>query len=393
MGFLYKLKYFILAALLISDISVFIYYVRNACPMDTPQSIVGKPQLGRVEMDFQNPSILPVMEYYDYYYYDQYKNYYLLCEHLNVIGSIYHYTNMIKNFIYFDSFAFPHHKIFNNLVWAPRNRTISTPDLLIYDVPYAVKASDNTYASMVYYGVERDLVMVHDTDDASVHDGLPASIQKRKPQEYKPQLYQGYLGKVKNYKSNRLTLYSFPYPGECPQYRASTFLTLDSGLLRLAVADKNTDHYQELSPVQGGIVSGMTFDVNNIRKGWVTAGFSKEQPDKKYSFICYENLSGTTGVWKNEWDNLGFDYVSRNNGWLVILFPYDKKWKITVDDKPVEFYRANYSFMALPISEGKHKVLIQYWPDTWLRQFLLVSMLLSAACLCWVLYKSIGQAL
>ena len=108
----------------------------------------------------------------------------------------------------------------------------------------------------------------------------------------------------------------------------------------------------------------MTFNVNNIRKGWVTAGFSKRQINKKYIFACYENLSGIMDVWRNEGDNLGFNYVSRNNGWLVILFPYDKKWKIMIDDKPVEFYRANYSFMSLPITEGKHKVLIQYWPDT-----------------------------
>ena len=149
--------------------------------------------------------------------------------------------------------------------------------------------------------------------------------------------------------------------------------------------------FKELSPVQGGVINDMSFDVNNIRKGWVTAGFLNKQ-DTTYMFGCYEALTGVTNVWKRTWDDFGFDYKSTRNGWLVMLYPYDKKFKIQMDSRPVEFYRANYSFLAFPITKGDHKILVQYWPQTHLRIFIGISVVTAMVLLFYIVMLCLRPA-
>ena len=85
-------------------------------------------------------------------------------------------------------------------------------------------------------------------------------------------------------------------------------------------------------------------------------------------------------VWRNEHDNLGISYQAPRDGWLVIHFPFDERWRLTIDNKDAKFYRANKYFVSTPIRKGQHKILIQYWPNTFLRELILASVSLKVFC-------------
>ena len=48
------------------------------------------------------------------------------------------------------------------------------------------------------------------------------------------------------------------------------------------------------------------------------------------------------------------------NGLVYISDNFANQWKAYVDGKQTEILRANYSFMAIPVTKGKHTILLQY---------------------------------
>jgi uncharacterized membrane protein YfhO len=48
------------------------------------------------------------------------------------------------------------------------------------------------------------------------------------------------------------------------------------------------------------------------------------------------------------------------DGLIYISDNYVPQWKAYVDGKPEEILRANYSFMAIPVTKGDHTVALQY---------------------------------
>ena len=67
---------------------------------------------------------------------------------------------------------------------------------------------------------------------------------------------------------------------------------------------------------------------------------------------------------------------------------YPKGWQITIDGKPTEMFRANYTLRALPIPQGKHTVVFEFAPksikvtDT-IAYIALLIMLLTAGWIVW----------
>jgi len=48
---------------------------------------------------------------------------------------------------------------------------------------------------------------------------------------------------------------------------------------------------------------------------------------------------------------------------LMVLDNYYPQWKATVDGQPVEVFRANYTFRAVPVGAGEHEVAFRYDPS------------------------------
>ena len=120
--------------------------------------------------------------------------------------------------------------------------------------------------------------------------------------------------------------------------------------------------------------------MQNIKEGKLTAAIPRADfiPGQQFVFFYpSDKNAGVLGLWKSQYDNLGIDYRAQRSGWAVLQYPYDEKWKITVDGKTIKYYRVNKCFVGFPIAQGDHKILIQYWPDTSLRFWLLVSAVLT----------------
>ena len=47
---------------------------------------------------------------------------------------------------------------------------------------------------------------------------------------------------------------------------------------------------------------------------------------------------------------------------LLLTDSFYPGWKATIDDKPSEILRANYTFRALVVPQGNHKVIFSYKP-------------------------------
>ena len=49
-------------------------------------------------------------------------------------------------------------------------------------------------------------------------------------------------------------------------------------------------------------------------------------------------------------------------GWLVLLDNYFPGWQALIDGTPAKIYRANFTFRAVRVSEGRHQVEFFYRP-------------------------------
>jgi hypothetical protein len=178
---------------------------------------------------------------------------------------------------------------------------------------------------------------------------------------------------------NNMMIWDFPLKGTIPDYFATNILTHDHWVrFFLQSADQK---YMELAPVQGELLRPMTFDVQNIKEGKVFVALPVNMPLtglKGVLVLKMRDASGITSVWRHHSDETGITFQAPADGWLGIQFPYDPKWRIEVDGKPVHFYRADKSFIGLPVMQGEHRILVRYWPYSWLRWGLPLSILLTS---------------
>jgi hypothetical protein len=176
-------------------------------------------------------------------------------------------------------------------------------------------------------------------------------------------------GKSKSLKG--LIQYSFDLPKDFPAWISTSLFTQDQFNTVVSIENQN------LEPAQGKLVRPFTYDVQNIKTGKLMILLpEKYDIEKRSATLGIKKRQNVLKVWKNENDNLGIDYYAEKDGWIVFHFPYDRRWKITNDDKSVAVYRANKYFLSFPVKKGEHKILLQYWPDTNLRAMIAVSIFL-----------------
>jgi hypothetical protein len=160
---------------------------------------------------------------------------------------------------------------------------------------------------------------------------------------------------------------------------ATSWFAEEQRYLHFLVEGEN-QKWHEFQQAQGELIRPYTFDAQNIKEGILTAAFPKDDFGGQKKFILYypsRDNYGVTGLWRRQFDNLGIIYNAPKDGWLVCHYPYDTKFKISVDGREVKYYRTNKSFIGFPLAHGEHKILIQYWPQAALRFLLLISAILT----------------
>lgn len=85
-------------------------------------------------------------------------------------------------------------------------------------------------------------------------------------------------------------------------------------------------------------------------------------PVKTYQSVIHRIKSNpvTAKAIKN---GLEATVTAKTKGDLLITLPYDKGWTAKVDGTPVKIKQAQTGFMALPISPGKHTVILTFVPQ------------------------------
>ncbi|MBI4309457.1 MAG: YfhO family protein [Candidatus Omnitrophica bacterium] len=170
--------------------------------------------------------------------------------------------------------------------------------------------------------------------------------------------------------------YYFNLPADFPKYEATSIFTKDKERIKAAV------DALELLPVQGKITGPFNFDVNNVRKGQLAVSLPADYPSEGKKIRLTLTQSGEIlNVWRNEHDRIGLTYLAAAGGWMVIHLPYDPKWRISIDGQPAQVWRVNKYFIGTPVTQGRHQVLIEYWPSGLLRPLILVSIILTFAAL------------
>ena len=164
--------------------------------------------------------------------------------------------------------------------------------------------------------------------------------------------------------------YMLDIPREIPACFSTTVFTEDYASWHLTVGGI------QLTPVQGHLVGANTFDVNNVHEGKVSILLEGNSPPSQQGMLMFKWPEYIKEIWLNTHDRMGFTYVAPGAGWLLLHYPFNKKWQMTVDGKQVELYKANNFFMAAQLSAGEHRILFEYWPHSPLRWLLVISMIL-----------------
>ena len=158
-------------------------------------------------------------------------------------------------------------------------------------------------------------------------------------------------------------------PNEFPSHLSTTLFTLDRQNWGVAVNGK------ELKAAQGKLVTPWTFDVQNVHTGCLTLLLPNDFKERGKIQLKVKEIDGLINLWCNEHDRLGWTYEAPQDGQLVIRYPFDTKWRLTVDDRPAEINKVDTYFIGFPLSKGVHKILLEYWPQTLLRFWIALSML------------------
>ncbi len=174
------------------------------------------------------------------------------------------------------------------------------------------------------------------------------------------------------YAKDGLVRYSVKLPDDFPAYLSTTVLTLDYNSWQLLLAGV------PLRPAQGKLIDPFTFDVHNVRYKHLTVLLPSSVTVGQQSLKLKVKLPRyVSDIWRNQHDQIGLTYQAPRNGWAIFHLPYDPKWQLSIDGKPARLVRVNNYFMGTPITQGEHKVLLQYWPNTPLRWLIIISVLLN----------------
>jgi hypothetical protein len=94
---------------------------------------------------------------------------------------------------------------------------------------------------------------------------------------------------------------------------------------------------------------------------------------------------GAARIVEYESTRVSCDVEARTSGYLVLLESYYPGWRAYLDGKEAEILRANYSFRAVKVPEGKHRVEFVYRPRSFYAGLSLtsVALLIGVAALFW----------
>lgn len=89
-------------------------------------------------------------------------------------------------------------------------------------------------------------------------------------------------------------------------------------------------------------------------------------------------LNSSVNITKYNENSLEIDVNTNKNSFLMLTDNYYPGWKAYLDGKETKIYRANYTFRAVELPRGKHKIMFNYQPDSLKRGAIVSAMSLFA---------------
>jgi len=369
------------------------HYLTDHCNL-RPHLLEEVPQqTGPVGLDFHNPKIFPFVGQSDM---------------IPVVAQSYLWTlrDLSLNFnsvinrqtalVPIESHS-PRHIAFQGWVDDPLMKEyLAQNNKLFFFAGYGVRSGPGIFEKIVRHKLTSDVMMVEAKAAPSLRGEIPSQITPLPPGEDQWLSIPADAGDDDRpgwTYENGMAIWDFPLPGAIPDYFASNVFTHDKWV-RFFIQTPD-QKYSELAPVQGQLLMPMTFDVQNIKEGKVFVALPANMPLRGLRGILLlktRDASGITSIWRHHSDETGITFQAPADGWLGIQFPYDPKWRIEVDGQSVRFYRADKSFIGLPVTRGEHKILIQYWPDSWLRWGLPLSVMLATILFIFLIFYALHEA-
>ncbi|MCB1193474.1 MAG: YfhO family protein, partial [Leptospiraceae bacterium] len=336
--------------------------------------------------DYQNPEILPLRNY-------------IRTEDVipelavpqNFLGLFHGFIPMMR---YIDRAPYKYHPRHEAFVEFHRNRItkkyLRLPNIrkkFMYTTKYAALNTDISFESALEKGISPNLVIIEkNSKSQQLNNGVikyddilnhQFSLYEEKYSEDLKELRFHIKNKftkehfIRSFSKDGKILfeYSVPIPPDFPQYIATPSFTLDANDYKLSIGTK------KLKPVQGVLNTEYTFDLQNYKKGYLTFvlpqdfNFSEENLFNLEIFFPKELKK----ILINQHDRFGFTYEMEYSGWLIVHTPWDDKMKIKVNGIEVEKYKANTMFMALKLEKGNNDILMEYLPNSWLRELFFIS--------------------
>ena len=312
-------------------------------------------------LDYQNPKILPFRFYYRG---DPNLIFPLLSEHGGIFGVFYHYVALPERIKREACIYVPRWSIFRNADKdAPMLEYLHRDERMMYMAYDGVVADQVNYNKVLDAGKDRSIVLVGEGFEDKVKDPRMLTESPLDHPQFTQMQYKFDLGDASKKKAANGELMQWRLPKDFPKYLATDVFTLDQQMLRL-----NINGFDYV-PAQGALVIPGTFDVNNIRDGYLTAYVPSDlsnQTTIKATLTSFHPAE-ILDVWKNTQDQVGLTYNATHAGWWVMHMPYDPKWQLFVNGVKMPLARIDRYFIGTPLGAGEHQILLTYWPQSPLR--------------------------
>ncbi len=328
-------------------------------------------------LDYQNPRTLPVRFFYRT---DKQVVFPLLVEFQGMFGQFYQYMPLALRLERPACIYIPRMKIFNNIDQDKQiQEYIARDGRIMYIADAAIAPNQKEYARILDAGLDRRVVQVEAAHEDKVQKLADLALPPAAAELFKNNEYVFPSIKASVLEKKDTIQYQWRLPADFPRYLSTGVFTADAQLWRLLVGN------DPLTIAQGALVYPGTFDVNNVRDGYLTVLMSKSRPVGRGNvMLTVATPAALMDVWRNTQDQFGFTYNNPRSGWWVMHMPYDPKWQLFIDGKKTPIARVNRYFIGAPLSAGEHQILLTYWPDSPLRPLIIVSLITALLIMIWV---------
>ncbi len=340
------------------------------------QPFIFSPNTSPAIVDFQNPGIIPFRQYYNTQKITLIPTYGATNNSRKGQTFYYHYVD-------FDQLEIPGNPYYTKHI---TYKALSNPSLqtylnqndnrLVYFAQAAVPYTPEAFDTINTTKQNRSIITV-DGQIPSTAPNYFSSIQSINNLLPKENIVDSFdtssvICNTENSKiQSEFILCSILLPDTFPNYLASSLIEGDRDIITLVSTDT------KYSPAQGNLSIPQTFDVGNIQTQTLTIALPADtQLPTTLKFSYRKNfMTYIESIQKYNSDTFAFTFTAPNSGWLVFHYPYDTKWKLTLDGNNQLIYQVNQAFMGIPIGKGNHHITLEYWPNPLLRFGLFVAMI------------------